>query len=464
MEEGAHVSFSTHSLEGALSMYTNTLPAPLKTIHQTLRRHLATTSYMAIAVVALSSAAAHADSGKDAKPPAAWSDGIKVSAQINAGGTYNSSNPKDNKNFGRLFDDKSDKVLLNQVLLTAQRPTDDTIKGYDYGFKLQGMYGSDARYTHFLREFQRTAGDRTNQFDVVEAYVQMHTPWFTEGGFDIKVGQYVTLEGAETIDPSTNYFYSHSYIFNFGIPFKHTGVMTKLRATPILDIYAGVDTGVNTGLGGSGDNNDAVAFHGAIGLNLLGGNLTLLASTHIGPEISKKAVENGLLPNTVRPNSDMRYLNDITTVWKVTDKLTLINDLNWIRDEALNAGKAADGYGIAQYGVYALNDVFSLVARGEVFRDLEGVFVTQSGNNVDFARGLEGLPALSARSVAGGKTTYGALTLGVNIKPALGIPQIADLRIRPEVRYDTSLNDTRPFNDSKDKSMFTVGMDVIVAF
>ncbi len=398
-----------------------------------------------------------------AEAPAQWVDGITYSAQIEAGGTYNSADPRDGKNFGRLFDDKSDGFLLNQVLLTAQRPIDATIKGYDYGFKLQGMYGADARYTHFLHEFQHAAGDNLNQFDLTEANLLVHTPWLTDGGFDIKAGQYASMQGAEATDPSLNYLYSHSYIFNFGVPVKHTGVLTTLHITPIVDLYTGIDTGVNTSVG-SGDNNDALAFNGGVGLNMLDGKLTTLALTHIGPETAEKALQNGLLPATVRPNSDLRALSTITTTWKATDKLTLINDLDWIHDDALNAGHAANAYGVSQYGIYALNDMFSLVARGEVFRDANGVFVFQSGNNVDAIRGIEGLPALSPRTVTGGKTTYGELTLGVNIKPALDVPHISNLMIRPEMRYDTTLNDTRPFKDSTDKNMFTAAVDVILAF
>ncbi len=42
---------------------------------------------------------------------------------------------------------------------------------------------------------------------------------------------------------------------------------------------------MNTTFGnGQGDNNGGAAFAGGIGLNLLGGNLTILATTHIGPE------------------------------------------------------------------------------------------------------------------------------------------------------------------------------------
>jgi hypothetical protein len=38
------------------------------------------------------------------------------------------------------------------------------------------------------------------------------------------------------------------------------------------------------------------------------------------------------------------------------------------------------------------------------------------------------------------------------------------LMIRPELRYDCSLNNTRPSNDSADRDMFTAAVDVIVTF
>jgi len=146
----------------------------------------------------------------------------------------------------------------------------------------------------------------------------------------------VTLEGAEVINAPDNALYTHSYIFNFGIPFKHTGILTTTHVNPMLDIYLGVDTGVNTTFGNHldcfncGDNNRAAAFHGGFGLNLLDGALTIAATTHIGPE--NPNVTPVILAG-VDPNSALRYLNDVTVVWKATDKLTLTTDANYIRDD-----------------------------------------------------------------------------------------------------------------------------------
>jgi hypothetical protein len=181
-------------------------------------------------------------------PPPNWWDTFTIGGTVEAGVTLNGDNPPDGLNFGHLFTDKANTLLLNQILLTAQRPLDPKATGYDFGFKLQAMYGSDARYTHYLGEGDYWINE-LNQITPVEAWVTAHTPWLYSGGIDFKAGQWVTLEGAETIDPTTNYLYSHSYIFNFGIPFVDTGILSISHVDPLVDIYAGIVTGVNTTFG-----------------------------------------------------------------------------------------------------------------------------------------------------------------------------------------------------------------------
>jgi len=65
------------------------------------------------------------------------------------------------------------------------------------------------------------------------------------------------------------------------------------------------------------DNNSSVAFEGDFGLNFLDGNLTTVALTHIGPE-------------NVDNNHDYRFLNDVTTTWKITKALTSITNLKLV--------------------------------------------------------------------------------------------------------------------------------------
>ena len=112
---------------------------------------------------------------------------IKLSAQFDAGFMANPLRPADGLNFGQLFTDHANQASINQILLTASKLLDPKDPDYQWGFKVQFMYGSDARYTQFLGELNHVDPEQRYQLDVVEANVQAHLPWLTEGGIDLKV-------------------------------------------------------------------------------------------------------------------------------------------------------------------------------------------------------------------------------------------------------------------------------------
>ena len=248
----------------------------------------ATAALSAVALLAIvdSARAQQAPPAAPAAPaaPAQWSDTLKISGYVAGGITFNPDGPANGINFGHLYTDRANTPLLNQAALMVGRPLDPKATGYDFGFNLWGMYGTDARFTHFFNEFDRSINSRY-QFDIVEAKGLAHMPVLTEGGVDLQVGQYVTPVGYEVINPTGNPLYSHSYIYNFGIPIKHTGVLSTTHVSPLLDLWLGFDWGnLAQPFNAKGDNNRALGGLGGFGLNLLGGNLTILALTHIGPE------------------------------------------------------------------------------------------------------------------------------------------------------------------------------------
>lgn len=381
-------------------------------------------------------------------PTSWWQSNIKFSAQLEGGIVINPARPRDGLNFGQLFTDKANQFQLNQILLTAEKDVDPKATGFDWGFKLQVLYGSDARYTQFMGEFNHTFDSRY-QFGIQEADVSLHLPWLSAGGIDAKIGQYPTPIGYEVTDPKGNPFYSHSYIFNFGVPIEHTGAYAVWHANPVVDIYAGVDTGESTTFGG-GDNNSAAAGLRGFGLNnLLGGKLTVLALTHFGPENPTLTVPGA--------NSKFRYENDAVITYKATDKLTLTTELNYIRDDAFRA----DAYGAVQYASYTLSDTLTLNGRAEVWRDNKGFFVAAFPGNHDFVNSELGLPATT---ITAAPTTYSEITLGMTYKPPVPAP-ISTLLLRPEIRYDHSLNGTHPFNGERDNGAFTtIAADAILGF
>ncbi len=373
--------------------------------------------------------------------PAAPTSPFTTYGWVEVGATFNSKQPDDRQNFGRLFDDRANEVLLNQVVYTAEKVLAPKPGESDWGFKLQGMFGTDARFIH-SHGLLDNASNKMLQPDIVEAYVNFHLPGMTDGGLDLKVGKFVTLEGVETIDPRNDPFYSHTYIFNFGIPFNHTGALAVLHATKQFDLYAGITRGVNTSIT---DNNHSLSFHGGIGFTLVEGKLVGLLSTHIGPE-------------TPKDNTNFRYLTDLAVTYNLSAKESLITDLNYIQDDAAKA----KGYGIAQYYLHKVSDTLTVQVRGEIWKDRDGFYVAQFGNNDDVMNALRGKAINDPRTVGGGSTTYSALTVGLSFKPAMSKP-FAGLIIRPELRYDRSSR-TKAFVDSKEKSQFTFGVDAVLTF
>jgi hypothetical protein len=194
------------------------------------------------------------------------------------------------------------------------------------------------------------------------------------------------------------------------------------------------------------------------------GKLTVLALSHFGPENPSR----GLAPLGFNADNYMRYLNDVVVTYKATDKLTLVTEANWIRDDFLGIAQTgkpgpANAFGAAQYLSYVLSDTATFNARLEVYRDAQNVFVTSFTGNNDFVRGELGLPFLSPVLAPAKPTTYGALTLGVTFKPNLPAP-ITGLLIRPEFRYDTSLNGTKPYKDGTATGQLTLSSDFVLTF
>ena len=374
-----------------------------------------------------------------------WASGIKYGFQAEGGYLASAQSPRSQRNFGQLFTDRTNRPILNQLLGTVSRDLDPKATGYEFGFKLQLMYGSDARIVHELGVFDQAIHDRL-QLDVVEANALAHLPWLTEGGIDVKAGIYPTPLGFEVIDPKTNPFYTHSYIFNYGLPFKHTGVLTTTHVSPAVDLYFGLDTGTNTTFAG-GDNNDRPGGIAGVGLNL--GKLTVLALTHIGPENATR--------NTTFGNSANRYFNDAVITYKHSDKLSFTTELNYVREE----GFKAEAYGVAQYVSYALADTFVLNARAEVYRDNNNFFVSTPRGNRDLANFQRGKDALFITSPRAG--TYSEYTVGATYKPVVAGP-LQTLLVRPEVRLDKTLNGARSYNDGKDTKVWFFGADIVLGF
>jgi hypothetical protein len=198
----------------------------------------------------------------------------------------------------------------------------------------------------------------------------------------------------------------------------------------------------------------------------MGGNLTILALTHLGPEQASRV----LSPAGFNADGQWRFYNDIVVTYKANDALTLVTELNWVRDDFGFADKAVNAFGAAQYASYTLTDTLTLNGRVELFRDDNNFFVAEFSGNNDPVRFQQGLaPVGPVFAAPGGSTTYGALTLGVTYKPTVP-PPVTGLLIRPEVRWDHAFTDNNPFNQNPPAftkgtaNQFTLAADAVITF
>jgi hypothetical protein len=203
---------------------------------------------------------------------------------------------------------------------------------------------------------------------------------------------------------------------------------------------------VNTTFGKGGDNNGAIAGIGGFQLTLLGGKLTALALTHIGPEN----------PSRVVPDADryMRYLNDIVVTYKPNDTWVFVSDFNYIKDDFAKA----DAYGFART---------SLMPGRPPLRSTRAPSCSQTA---EFLRRLlprqQGFhqrrtrPARDDRERTLRNHLWGRHP-GLYLQAGRA-DQGSDDPPRNPLR---SLNDgTRPLNSGKDRDSITVASDIVLTF
>ena len=388
---------------------------------------------------------AHAQSAPAAATaPTDWFSTIKYSGEVDGGISGNFDNPKSGLNFGQSTTDHANQASLNAVFATIERDPDTSTSTFDWGFKVQGEYGSDVRYNRYVGEFNK----QTSRYmgEVSQAYLTAHIGGLFAGGTDVTVGQYVTPLGDEVIDPRANPFYSHSYIYSYGLPVAHTGGYAVMHPA-IADIYVGMDSGVNTTVG-SGDNNGSASYLFGLGKTI--GNWTVLALAHVGPE-------------DYHDNKHDRTYADAVITYKATSALTLTTELDYVNDALYKA----TAYGVTEYAGYALNGNTTLNGRVELFDDQNNFFVGNPLTNNAPIQAQDGIPAPYLFGQKG--TTYGELTLGVTYNPP-GLPgALSTLEIRPEARYDATFNGARSFDTNSmgmtgKTNQFTLAADVNLSF
>jgi len=368
--------------------------------------------------------------------------GLNIYGWLESGYTYN-HRYNGTPITGRAFDHEyGNHYMLNQLVLRFERGVDS--KKWDVGGMVELMYGSDAARIHSTG-LGYNGSDATDdntptddlavannhpilQFDIPQAYVTVNVP--VGNGLLIKAGKMVTHFGTETIDPRSNAFYSHSYLFGL-IPYTHTGVMAFYTLNDQWSIMLGASRGWDIALE---DNN--------------GCGIDVLGQITYTPNKTWNVVFNyGVGPENAGDNSHYRITINPIVNWQVNEKLKVSAEFLYNYDGGYNGDASAgishaygDTWGAAIYASYMVCESVTLNLRAEKAHTYLSTY-----ND-------------------GATTNFYEVTLGATIVPFPKDTLGKNLTIRPEVRYDWSEDAVYSASGDTWHDQLTFGCDIILKF
>ncbi len=109
---------------------------------------------------------------------------------------------------------------------------------------MDNMFGNDWEFNYMQGLFNRAfPPGHFAGYDLSQLYGEAHLPVLTPGGLDVKGGLWYTLAGYEQVPAIARPLLSVPYMFNYGQPFRHVGVVTTLHLTPRINLYNGTING-----------------------------------------------------------------------------------------------------------------------------------------------------------------------------------------------------------------------------
>lgn len=308
-------------------------------------RALAVAAALSLAPCALMAA----DAGTSSTPKAAsWADtlaawGLSANGYI-AASYYDSNGYPVNIH---QFDVDHDTFQLDQAGFALGYQPKEGFGGF-----VDLMAGEDARILHIAED------GHDNSFDLRQAYLQYAT-----GPLTLIAGKFVTLAGAEVINPTQNTNFSRSLLFTEAEPLTHTGVRATFALSNTFSFIAGVNNGWNTTSTSYGSKT------GEMGIAWTPNKtFSLAAQSYVGK-----------FGATVAGLDGIRSLVDVVGTYNATSALTFIVNVDWDRqDQAFGPDSgSATWYGAAGYANYAFNDRWRMSLRAEYLDDRDG-FLTSA--------------------------------------------------------------------------------------
>jgi Putative beta-barrel porin-2, OmpL-like. bbp2 len=265
--------------------------------------------------------------------------GLTVSGDI-AASYYHSNGYPQYTDLGslRAFDQNHDSFQLDEAGLQIGYQPKSGVGGF-----VDVIAGTDAQVLNGAESNSSNSG----YVDVRQAYVQYAT-----GPLTVILGKYVTLAGAEVINPSQNTNFSRSLLFQVLEPLDHTGIRATYAVTDTVSVIAGVNNGWNWTVGSNSSQEGSKT--GELGATWAP-NKTFSFAT---------AGYFGKIDSNIKGGIDQSLI-DLVGTYNVTSALTLILNADFYQLSGPGEGGAEHINGFAGYVNYGFNDSWRLSVRGE---------------------------------------------------------------------------------------------------
>ena len=362
------------------------------------------------------------------------------------GTALNPNSPVNKLNGPVGYDDRSNELMLNQFYFTAERVTKiENDCGVDYGYRADLLYGSDNRYIRTVPGTEWDSGwNNGNRFYglcMPQLYGDLAVDkWLLRGG------HFYAPCGYEVANADSNFFYSHTYGFLYGMPTTLTGGYATYKLQDKLLVNGGLDTGWNEFEALNGKVNAMFGFNWTSKDDKVNVTSEWFIGNTQPAGIESTRVEC-VTDITVKLGEKWHYVLE-NTACHDSDTLSTATPLPPTNIAVLKGPGMgpASWFGFTNYLLYDINDCWGFGFRWEYFEDLDGAVVTQLG-----------LPTVAEQG-----SKWNDVTMGLNWKPNKNVT------MRSEVRWDWAQNSAtpglKPFGDGNSNSQFLWGNDIIVRF
>ncbi len=388
-------------------------------------------------------------------------EGLFCDGWINVGSFMNTSWPDGRNNTPLYYNDRNGEAVMNQLYLSLGRNVNTRKNRWDFGGRLDILYGTDFFYTQSLgletrnrdllgnatldplaaaQRWNSNAGHRRSGtaslygLSLPQAYAEVFVPY--GNGVTLKVGHFYADMGLESVMAPQNFFYSHSYSFMHGMPTTLTGATATMKLGRRLSAVAGFTSGWNIFDSPTGNNS------GLLGLKWRSydQNRFLSFMVHSG--------EDTLRGSDQRTNYVLTYHRNVNARLQVALEHTLGYEEDGTLDWSTGRRNPARWLSLAPYLQYQWSNQLAFGLRAEWFRD-------------DGHSRIQKSPVSTPYWKLSGQDYY-EVTFGVHWKPT------RFLTIRPEIRYDWS--DVKvngqggAYSNGTKSDMLSVAIDGVIRF